>query len=115
MENEKIKLLNVLRRIVRAAGYAAWVKREPDAARFCVAQFNRVLARLIELEPDLKTLFTPLAEDASPEVARMAARELAAYFEDEAPEPHVFKIAFGFGSSHRRGRGRCFSVPVHCD
>ena len=114
MENERIKLLNVLRRIIRAAGYAAWIKRDPDAARFCVAQFNRVLARLSELEPNLKTLFTPLAEDTSPEVVRMAARELAAYFEDEEPEPHIFKIAFGCGASHRRGRGRCFSVPVHC-
>ena len=46
MEQETLKLLNVLRRISRAAGYAAWTKAGPDATQFCVAQYNRVLARL---------------------------------------------------------------------
>ena len=31
MEKETVKLLNVLRRIARAAGYAAWTKSGPDA------------------------------------------------------------------------------------
>jgi transposase len=115
MEREIVKLINVLRRIARAAGYAAWVRREPEAARFCVTQYNKVLARLSELEPNLKTLFTPLAEDASPEVVRLAAREVAAYFEDEVPEPHTFKFAFGCGPRRWRGRGRYVSMPVHCD
>lgn len=115
MEPEKVKLLNVLRRIERAAGYAAWVRREPDAARFCVAQYNKVLVRLGELEPNIKTLFTPLAEDISPEVVRMAARELAAYFEDEAPEPHVLKFAFGCGPKRWRARAGRVTVPLHCD
>ena len=114
MEREIVKLINVLRRIARAAGYAAWVKREPEAARFCVTQYNKVLARLSELEPNLKTLFTPLAEDASPEVVRMGAREVAAYFEDEVPEPYMFKFAFGCGRRRWRGRGRYVSTPVHC-
>ena len=115
MEQEKVKLVSVLRRIARAAGYAAWVKREPDAARFCVTQHNKVLARLRELEPNVGTLFTPLAEETSPEVVRLAARELAAYFEDEAPEPHVFKFAFGCSPKSWRARGGCWSTPVHCD
>ena len=110
MDREKIKLISVLRRIARAAGYAAWVKREPDAARFCVTQYNKVLARLSELEPNLRTLFTPLAEETSPEVVRLAAREVAAYFEDEAPEAPVFKFAFGCRPGRWRARGRC--VPV---
>ena len=46
MEQETVKLLNVLRRIARAAGYAGWTKAGPDATQFCVAQYNRVLARL---------------------------------------------------------------------
>ena len=106
MEKETIKLINVLRRIARAAGYAAWVKSDPDAARFCAAQYNKVLSRLLELEPDLRTIFAPLARDASPEVTRIAARELAAYFEDEAPEPHAWKFAWGCGSGSMRGRAR---------
>src|SRR5215471_8161128 len=101
MENEKARLINVLRRIARSAGYAAWVKNEPDAARFCVSQYNKVLARLSEIEPALKTLFPALADETSPEVVRMAARELGAYFEDEAPDPLVFK--FKFNCAPRRG------------
>jgi hypothetical protein len=115
MEREIVKLVNVLRRIARAAGYAAWVKRDPDAVRFCVSQYNKVLARLSELEPNLKPLFTPLGEGTSPEVVRMAARELAAYFGDEAPEPYVFKFAFGCKPRRERTRGCRTSVPVHCD
>ena len=94
MEKETVKLLNVLRRIARAAGYAAWTKSGPDAAQFCVAQYNRVLARLTELEPAIKPLFTPLSESASPEVTRIAVRELLAYFEADEPE---FVRGFGRG------------------
>ncbi|HKE56613.1 MAG TPA: hypothetical protein VKB46_07925 [Pyrinomonadaceae bacterium] len=116
MEQETVKLLNVLRRIARAAGYAAWVKSEPEADEFCVAQYNRVLARLTELEPAVKPLFTPLSESASPQVTRMAARELLAYFEVDAPE---FMWGFERGRMHgrhsRRGRLRCVPISVHCD
>ncbi|MEK6320755.1 MAG: hypothetical protein AABN33_03620 [Acidobacteriota bacterium] len=83
-DREIAKLTNVLRRIARAASYAAW-NRDADAARFCVQQYNKVLARLSELEGAVAPLFTQLPETASPEVARLAAHELAAYFEDEAP------------------------------
>ena len=116
MEQETVKLLNVLRRIARAAGYAAWVKPEPEANEFCVAQYNRVLARLTELEPAIKTLFTPLSESASPQVTRIAARELLAYFEVDAPE-----FSWGFerpqvhGWHSRRGRLRCGPISVTCD
>ena len=116
MEQETVKLLNVLRRIARAAGYAAWTKARPDATQFCVAQYNRVLARLSELEPSVKPLFTPLNESASAEVIRIAARELLAYFEID--EPAVLR---GFEKAYfmRRGRGRrrvrCIPIPVKCD
>jgi hypothetical protein len=118
MERETVKLINVLRRVARAANYAAWAKAEPDAVRFCVRQYNKVLARLGELEPNIKTLFTTLPDDASPQVVRIAARELAAYFEDEAPpEPRVFRFGFGCGSSRMRARARrgCGPIAVHCE
>jgi hypothetical protein len=115
MEREKLKLISVLRRIGRAAGYAAWVRREPDAAHFCVSQYNKVLARFVEIEPNLNALFPPLADDTSPEVVRMAARELVAYFEDEAPEPDVFKFAFRCGPGRSRARGQYVTVPICCD
>src|SRR5438132_14310103 len=114
METETIKLVNVVRRIARAAGYAAWIKTDPEAARFCVAQYNRVLSRLGELETGVKTLFTPLPENASPEVTRMAARELAAYFDDEAPAAHLAKFAWGRGPRAVSARPRCFPVSAPC-
>lgn len=85
-EQEIAKLVNVLHKIARAAAFSSWVKREADAIRFVAAQYNRVLARLKELEPTISTLFGELGEDVSPQVTRMAAQDLAAYFEDEIPE-----------------------------
>jgi len=84
-DRETAKLVNVLRRIARAATHAAWT-RNVEAARFCVNQYNKVLARISEIEPATTTLFTPLVETASPEVTRIAAHELAAYFGDESPK-----------------------------
>ena len=98
-DREIRKLVNVLRRIVRAANYASWRQAEPDAARFCVSQYNKVLARLIEVEPAAAPLFTSLPEAASPEVTRMAAYELAAYFEDEAASEKGYR-----GVRHCGGR-----------
>ncbi|PYP82981.1 MAG: hypothetical protein DMF61_24655 [Blastocatellia bacterium AA13] len=100
MERDKEieKLVNVLRRVARSANYAAFNKVEPDAAQFCAAQYNRLLARLTQLEPAVAQAFAPLADSAPPEITRIAARELAAYFEDESsPECG--------GRRHRRRRG----------
>ena len=96
-EQEITKLVNVLHRIARAASFSSWIKREEGAVRFCAAQHNRILARLRELEPAIASLFGELSEDASPHVTRMAAHDLAAYFEDEVP---------GRQSGHARA-GRC--------
>lgn len=116
MEKETVKLLNVLRRIARAAGYAAWVKSAPETIQFCIGQYNRVLARLTELEPALKPLFTPLTDSASPEVIRIAARELLAYFEADAPEfGWRFERPFFYGCHPRRARVRCVPMSATCD
>lgn len=114
MEKETVKLLNVLRRIARAAGYAAWTRANAEATQFCAAQYNRVLARLSELEPSVKPLFAPLSESASPEVIRIAARELLAYFEVEEPE-YLFRRGFYFGRRPRKARVRCVPISVRCD
>lgn len=117
MEQETVKLLNVLRRIARAAGYSAWTKAKPDANQFCVAQYNRVLMRLSELEPSVKPLFAPLADSASPEVIRMAAGELLAYFEVDEPQVlHHFGRAFEIRCKPRmRRRARWTPFTVRCD
>jgi hypothetical protein len=101
-DRETAKLVNVLRRIARAATHAAWT-RNAEAAKFCVTQYNKVLARVREIEPAIATLFTPLPETASPEVTRIAAHELAAYFDDEATAemPHVRVRLHGCGGRRR--------------
>ena len=111
MEQETVKLLNVLRRIARAAGYAAWTKPGPEATQFCVGQYNRVLARLAELEPTVKPLFTLLPEASSAEVIRIAARELLAYFEADEPEAvRGFGRGYYIGCRPRKPRIKC--VPI---
>lgn len=115
MNNETVKLINVLRRIARAASYASWVKADADAARFCAAQYNRVLARINELEPNTRGLFAPLPETSSPDVTRMAARDLAAYFADEETESYAWGFALGCRPKRVRARAECFPVEIHCE
>jgi hypothetical protein len=97
MERDKeiAKLVNVLRRTSRMALQSEWTGGSTDAAGFCVEQYNRVLARLKEIDPNLISVFDPLPGDSSLTVAAMACRQLAAYYEDEV------------GS----GWGRAYSVP----
>jgi hypothetical protein len=109
-DRETAKLVNVLRRITRAATHAAWT-RNAEAARFCVSQYNKVLARVTEIEPAAATLFTALPETASAEVTRIAAHELAAYFDDEAAEMPGVRVRFhGCG-----GRRRAWAGAVRVD
>ena len=100
MEREKeiAKLVNVLRRIARSATYASFNEVDADAARFCAAQYNRVLARLNSLEPAVASAFAPLAGSAPPGITRIAARELAAYFGDEA-SPREYRRGRGCGGT----------------
>lgn len=97
-EKELIKLINVLRRTARAAVQSQWVESNGDAARFCVEQYNRVLARLKELDPGVSTLFEPLPASSSLTVVAVACRQLAAYYEDEVGEssewPRAYAAAF---------------------
>ena len=100
MERERqiAKLVNVLYRIARNANQEALEEAEPDSARFCAAQYNRLLERLTELEPAVAHAFAPLMEDAPLTVTRMAALELAAYFEADGEDAPV-------GGRSRRHRG----------
>jgi hypothetical protein len=100
-DREINKLVNVLHRIARALQYVAWNNAPEDATAFCVAQYNRVLSRLREIEPAINDLFTELAANAPAQVVRIATHELAAYFEDESGSP----------GRHRRRR-HCGGVHV---
>jgi hypothetical protein len=103
-EQEITKLVNVLHKIGRSAAFSSWVKRDAETARFCAAQYNRVLSRLREIEPAAASLFGELAADASANVTRMAAHDLAAYFEDEIPARPAHH-----GAHRRRPRHMAFA------
>jgi hypothetical protein len=109
MEKETTKLLNLLRGIARATG--PWRKSDPELARFCVSQYNKVLARLSEIEPAIVSVFTPLAEEASAEVAGIAARELLAYFDPDRPDLFTWSFGrpFAFRCRPRSWRTRCYA------
>ena len=92
-EKELAKLINVLRRTARMAMQAEWTGGKEDAANFCVDQFNRVLARLTELDPAISAIFEPLPAGSSFSVVAVASRQLSAYYEDEV----------GQGKRHDRG------------
>ena len=102
-DREIAKLIDVLRRIARASRHAAWT-RDLEAARFCVIQYNKMLSRVSELEPAVVPLFTSLPENTSAEVIRIAADELAAYFDDEAASDFPLGIGIGFRTRGCGGR-----------
>jgi hypothetical protein len=95
-EKELVKLINVLRRTSRMALQSEWTGGKEDAAAFCADQYNRVLARLKEMDPALNAIFQPLPPGSSLTVVAMASRQLAAYYEDELGPSRGFGRAYGF-------------------
>ncbi len=83
-EQEIKKMINVLRQTARMAIQSEWTGSTKDAATLCVERYNRILARLRELDPTVANIFEPLAAECSLGAAAMACRQLAAYFEEES-------------------------------
>jgi hypothetical protein len=82
-EQEIAKLVNVLRKTSRMALQSEWTGSNKEVAEFCAEQYNRVLARLKEIDSSVGSVFDPLPEGSSLTVSAMACRQLAAYYEDE--------------------------------
>lgn len=101
-EQELKKLINVLHRTARAALRVQWMQAGESETRFAVAQFNRILARLGELDPNSKSVFAPLPEDSSLTTVALACRQVVSYYEDEVKleddGPHRHGFAFGVGA-----------------
>jgi hypothetical protein len=96
-EKELVKLINVLRRTSRMALQSEWTGGKEDAAAFCTEQYNRVLARLKEMDPGVGVSFEPLPAGSSLNVGAMASRQLGAYYEDELGSGKGFgPRAYGF-------------------
>jgi hypothetical protein len=101
MEKEKeiSRLVRVIRQIAFAEKFSGFINQPEDFSEFNVQQFNRVLARLKEIEPSIENLFVELNEGTPSRVIRIAARELAEYFEEDfQPE----KDRHGFGHCRKR-------------
>lgn len=98
-DKELAKLVNVLRRTSRMALQAEWTGGKDDAAAYCTDQYNRVLARLKELDPGVSAVFEPLPAGSSLVVVAMASRQLVAYYEDEvggSRSGHAYARAYAF-------------------
>ena len=95
-DKELVKLINVLRRTSRMALQSEWTGGKEDAAAFCTDQYNRVLARLKELDAGVGVIFDPLPAGSSLTVVAMASRQLAAYYEDETGTGRGFGRGYGF-------------------
>jgi hypothetical protein len=112
-EQELNKLINVLRRAARSATRAQWMSAGESETRYGVSQFNKILARLGELDPNIKNVFEPLAEDSSLAAVAMACRQVVSYYEDEVKEEEEiwwrgFAAGFKFPGS---GVGAGFKFP----
>jgi hypothetical protein len=103
-EKELAKLINVLRRTSRMALQSEWTGGNEDAAAYCTDQYNRVLARLKELDAGVSAVFEPLPGGSSLTVVAMASRQLAAYYEDELGPAKGFGPGYGYGFDPRRFR-----------
>ena len=68
---------------VAAAAARAEIEITEDVEVPVSRNYNRVLARLKEIDPGVGAVFDPLAPGSSLTVAAMACRQLAAYYEDE--------------------------------
>ena len=103
-EKELVKLINVLRRTSRMALQSEWTGGKEDAATFCTDQYNRVLARLKEIDPGVSSVFEALPAGSSLTVVAMASRQLAAYYEDELGPAKGFPRGYGFAVDPRSFR-----------
>ena len=101
-DKELAKLINVLRRTSRMALQSEWTGGKEDAAVFCTDQYNRVLARLKELDPGVSAVFEPLPAGSSLTVVAMAARQLAALRARRSSS-----LDSRVRASHRRSRSIC--------
>ncbi len=94
-KKEMAKLVNVLRKTARMAQSAGWSGDDEEAATYCAEQYNRVLARLNEIDGHDGSIFEPLPADASLTVVALACRQLAAYYEDDVRSSHSWGRVYG--------------------
>ena len=98
MEQELKRLAAVLHQIAHDAGCVLLGPNAADAASFCTAQYNRVHARIAEIDPDLTTLFGALPDESTAGQVRIVARAMAASIKEKirAARKNVWAECLGF-------------------
>lgn len=96
MEQELKRLAAVLHQIAHDAGCALLNRGAAETARFCTAQYNRIHARIADLDPALSALFGALPEKATAGQVRIVARALAASIKEKARAERKKTRAEGF-------------------
>ncbi len=104
-EQELKKLITVLHRMTRTAARVQWMGAGEHEARFAVSQYNKLIARLAELDPNIKGVFDQLPDDSTLTIVAMAARQVVSYYEDEVKTEHrgkdwgpqIFGVGVGSG------------------
>jgi hypothetical protein len=94
-EKELVKLVNVLRQTARMCVQSEMTGHDGATAAFCAEKYNRVLARLKELDEGVGVVFEPLPADTTLAVTAIACRQLAAYYDDELGPATRFNRAYG--------------------
>lgn len=102
-EQELHKLINVLRRIAHLATRAQEMGAGESEARYVISLFNKILARLGELDPNIKNVFGPLAEESSLLSVAMACRQVVSYYEDEVKVEEEFRVGWKVDEESRLG------------
>ncbi len=75
----------VLAQLVNDAGFALITDADAAVQAHCVRQYNRVLARVRALEPDIAAPFEPLDGHAGAGAVRMRARDLLMALRESRP------------------------------
>ena len=94
-EKELVKLVNVLRQTARMCVQSELTGHNGETAAFCAEKYNRVLARLKEIDESVGVVFEPLPAGSTLAVTAIACRQLAAYYEDELGPAARFGRAYG--------------------
>lgn len=111
-DTELRKLINVVYRTGKMAYRSQWTGGGEESARFCIEQYNRILARLRELDPEMGAVFVPLESSASLNIVAIACKQVVSYYEDEMRHRgiHIDHDPFDFGFKGRHAAAG-FCIP----
>lgn len=93
MRKDLARLAKTLHQITHDAGYVLLCGNAPQRIDLCIAQFNRVYARIREQEQNLGAVSSPLSDGASAGDVRIAARALAVFIEEKLRKTHLATCA----------------------